>query len=38
MFPDIYGDLAIAEPTILTREQELAQEQATAGKKGAAKK
>jgi hypothetical protein len=38
MFPDIHGDLAIREPTILTPEQELAQEQAAAGKKGAAKK
>jgi len=38
MFPDIHGDLAINEPTILTPEQELAQEQAASGKKGAAKK
>jgi Neuraminidase (sialidase) len=38
MFPGIHGDLAIREPTILTPEQELAQEQAAAGKKGAAKK
>jgi Neuraminidase (sialidase) len=38
MFPDIHGDLAINEPTILTPEQELAQEQAAAGKKGATKK
>jgi len=38
MFPEIHGDLAIREPTILTPEQELAQEQAAAGKKGIAKK
>jgi len=38
MFPEVHGDLAIREPTILTPEQELAQEQAAAGKKGAAKK
>jgi Neuraminidase (sialidase) len=38
MFPEIHGDLAINEPTILTPEQELAQEQAAAGKKGATKK
>jgi Neuraminidase (sialidase) len=38
MFPDIHGDLAIREPTILTPEQELALEQAAAGKKEAAKK
>ena len=38
MFPDIHGDLAINEPTILTPEQELAQEQAASGKKGTVKK
>jgi Neuraminidase (sialidase) len=38
MFPEIHGDLAIREPTILTPEQELAQEQAAAGKKGVTKK
>jgi hypothetical protein len=38
MFPEIQGDLAIKDAVILTPDQELAQEQAAAGKKGTAKK
>jgi Neuraminidase (sialidase) len=36
MFPEVQGDLAIKDAVILTPEQELAREQASAGKKGAA--